>query len=149
MNWKKFMLPMVTFVSGVVIGIGTMALISHPCTSDNISEAGITLIAPGDANTLVNNYAGSEDKVPTEPVKGFYLDTTQLNAMRIIGRQNSSLPGFRIYLGKNSSNLIQGIVVGVDNRGMDVYTGKIYTTTSPNCGPCPWVCDVSSPIIAR
>jgi hypothetical protein len=49
-------------------------------------------------------------------------------------------------MGMTDSGERVGIVVGVNDRLSDAAFGRIYKTNSVNSGPCPFICDETSPI---
>ena len=151
MKKKKISLPVMTFIMGVLIGIAPLAFLSFKWSSDTRLPPGLTEIKPGDANNLYTNHSDITGTSFT-PLKGFYLDILQFYAMKELANVNTTLSGFRIYLGKesktNDRNGIVGIVVGVDSHGKDacLSTDKIYKTSSMKSGPCPYMCDETSQI---
>ena len=139
-------LPVMTFVLGVGTGIMMIVLLSFskspvPAESPQVLRP----IDTTEAQTLLRHYLSSTT-IPAMPVKGFFLDMQQLDAMNRLSRENTTLTGFRIYLGKDANNVVVGIVVGVNNRGSDAVSNTIYKTESSRSGPCPPVCDITSPI---
>jgi hypothetical protein len=107
---------------------------------------GVTPITIEYAKTLVKNYQNTAE-TPVIPVKGVFLDKVQLAAMTKLAADFPGLSGFRIFFGKETTGLKVSVVVGVDKSGKDVFAvNGIYKTTSPGSGPCPPVCDQTSPI---
>ena len=146
MKKSKIILPVMTFIVGIVIGVIPLALMSFTRSSDTgTPQRGLTLVSATEANAVLKNYLKTAT-TPTEPIKGFLLDTLQLSAMKLIAKENKTLVGFRIYLGKGINNIPVSIVVGVDNKGADATGNTIYKTSSLKSGPCPLICDVSSTI---
>jgi len=73
------------------------------------------------------------------------IDTTELRAISLILGGRSGITDVRIYMGKDGSGNIVGVVVGVDSRGKDMYKGGvIYKTSSSHSGLCPLICDADS-----
>ncbi len=140
--------PVLTFLSGFIVGAGLLALLSfnYGSSSPNTPPRGVTQVDTTVAKASFSRYYSSAEVSPMA-FKGFYIDTTQINALVDLRKLSSRLPGFRIYMGKNVSNAYVGIIVGVNSNGLDQVTGPIYLTNSPQTGPCPFVCDVASPII--
>ncbi len=85
---------------------------------------------------------------PRQSIKGYNIDKTQREAMKLIDKNNSNLIGFRIYIGKDFTSKQIAIVVGVNNEGKDVVDATLYNTQSNIGNPCPPVCDSESPIIS-
>ncbi|MEI6901427.1 MAG: hypothetical protein WCL00_16240 [Bacteroidota bacterium] len=142
----KGLLPSTNFIMGLALGILLFATYSFTkSTPVGSPPETLTSISVSDANILVKHYLATAS-IPTIPVKGFTLDTLQLNAMKLILKENPNLAGFRVYLGKDMNGVMAGIVTGVDNKGSDAITNTIYKTYSVGVGPCPIVCDVKSPI---
>ena len=77
--------------------------------------------------------------------KGFRVSVKQLNAMNLLYNSDTSLVGFRIYMGIYGDPEDVSEIVGVASDGSDDTT-TIYTAPKDNSGPCPPVCDESSPI---
>jgi hypothetical protein len=85
-----------------------------------------------------------------DTLKGFLVSMNQLATLDSLIKNNRNLAGFRIYMAKDNAKNDVMLVVGVDNKGKDVTsTGKysgIYMTGPVNSGPCPKMCDATSPI---
>jgi hypothetical protein len=105
----------------------------------------INPIALDEAQMLLRNYLASA-QTPASPVKGVYLDRSQLEAMNKLVEADPALHGFRLFFGREGTGVNVGIVVGVDEANTDQVTKKIYKTMSAKTGPCPPVCDKNSPI---
>jgi hypothetical protein len=148
MKTNKIGLSVLPFFLGAVLGFSLFAMVSFTRADAPVnSPPEPDSISATDANVLLKRYLVTATTSPT-PIKAFYIDLKQLDAMKLLLNKNSTLAGFRVYLGKTPGNNQVGIVVGVDNRGLDVATKTIYRTDSPQSGPCPTVCDASSPISA-
>lgn len=146
MKKNKIALAIIPFFIGIAFGISLFALLSFSRTDDPPDPQTLTITMPVDnANFLYKNYISTASVVST-PIKGFNVDLQQLDAMNRLVRENPSLAGFRIYLGRDGSKNQVGIVVGVDSQGLDAASKNIYRTVSPSSGTCPFVCDRSSPI---
>jgi hypothetical protein len=134
-------LPVLTFMSGMFAGALLLGILSFSSPNPPMD-----IITAADAHAYYLNYMGRA--LPyNNVIKGYVIDIEQYNAMGQIIKDNPQLAGFRIYNGidNNSTNL--GIVVGVTSQGLDYISGKIYKTVARSVGPCPPVCDNSSPII--
>ena len=148
MKTNKIGLSVLPFFLGAVLGFSLFAMVSFtradaPANSPPQPDS----ISATDANVLLRRYLATDTTSPTR-IKAFYIDIHQLDAMKLLLNNNRTLAGFRVYLGKTTGNNRVGIVVGVDSRGLDVATRAIYRTDSPQSGPCPTVCDATSPISA-
>ena len=145
---KKNKIAMIsgTFILGAIFGISLLSVLSFVNSSNSPSpNQPIVAITTSEANHYFLNYYTRADSLRGK-VKGFTVDKLQLEAMNNLNANNSNLVGFRLYMGKNENNENVGIVVGVTARFSDATTGRIYKTESLNIGPCPTLCDVSSPI---
>ena len=145
MKKKRITLAAMTFIMGIGVGISLFALFSFTRTTP-VPEPpqDYTSVSAASANGYLRSYL-SAAPVINQKIKGFYLDTLQLNAMKMIFEENKKLAGFRIYIGVENRNQV-GIVVGVDSQGKDATSNGIYKTNSIKTGPCPYDCDVESPI---
>jgi hypothetical protein len=145
MKKDQFTIMTLTFISGIVLGVSAIGLFSFsnpvhpPALLPDVSK-----ISVSEANTLFKNYYQSA--TPTTTVfKGFALNREELTALNNLLTENSSLSGFRIYMGKDVTSASVGIVVGVNSSGKDV-TASIYQSVAVGSGPCPTICDVNSAI---
>lgn len=105
----------------------------------------INPIAIDDARILLRNYQASA-ATPAVPVKGVFLDRSQFEAMKQLVEANPKLPGFRVLFGRETAGSNVSIVLGVDGNNRDLVNNQIYVTQSPKTGPCPPICDATSPI---
>jgi hypothetical protein len=150
MKKNKIAMISVTFVLGVVLGMSFITLLSFVSPDPPSPNPALNSIYTPEANQLFHNYYDKAVSI-NDKLKGFYVDKNQLEAMNELAK-NTTLTGFRIYLGKNTMGDTLGIVVGVTNKLLDdlagatVTKGLIYKTESKKSGPCPFVCDVSSAI---
>ena len=135
-----------TLIIGILIGATPFIFMSFTQnTSIRAVPQGLATITAQDANLLFKNYFKTAT-APTTPIKGFFLDSLQYNAMKLIAGEKNDLAGFRVYLGKDRNNLPVSIVVGVDSKGSDATSNTLYKTSSIKSGPCPFVCDFTSTI---
>jgi hypothetical protein len=74
-------------------------------------------------------------------LRAFTINFDQFNAMKIIAGRDSTVHGFRIYMGMDKKTPVR-MVVGT---GSPDKTENIYLTDSDESGPCPEVCDDSGP----
>ncbi len=145
MKKNQFTLMAVTFISGIILGVSVLGLISF--TGSAVVPAplpAVTKISVQDANTLFKAYYNTA--TPTnQVVRGFTINKDELSALNSLSAENPGLAGFRIYLGTDNTSGSVGIIVGVGNTGMDVTT-SIYRSAAISSGPCPTICDVNSSI---
>jgi len=140
------MMPLMTLIIGIVIGATPFIFMSFTQNTSNRNvPQGLETITAQEGNLLFKSYFRSAT-APTTPIKGFYLDSLQFSAMKLIAGEKNDLAGFRVYLGKDRNNLTVSIVVGVDDKGADATTYPIYKTSSVRTGLCPFVCDLTSTI---
>jgi len=149
MKRNQITLSAVTFISGIIIGISAIGLFSF--TNAGTVPAGlpgVSKISIADANTMFRAYY---DKTPAinAVVKGFSLTREHLAALNNLANENPNLSSFRIYMGyDNNTTSSIGIVLGVNSAGVDVTT-SIYRAVAGSSGPCPPVCDATSPVTQR
>ena len=142
---KKFFTAAV-FFTGLVLGISIMGLLAFTSAPSTPAPGpAINPVSSTDANLYFKNYLAGAATF-NQVIKGFTIDKTQLNAMNIIAAENSTLTGFRIYMGKDNKSLNIAIIVGINSNGKDAVTNTIYKTDAPG-NPCPPVCDATSPIV--
>jgi hypothetical protein len=65
--------------------------------------------------------------------------------MKIIAARDTSVHGFRIYMGQNGKSQVR-VVVGT---GSPDKVDNIFVTTDEKSGPCPEVCDDENDILTR
>jgi hypothetical protein len=135
------------YIFGVVTAIGLLSLYSftRPAAPVNAPEA-FTPVTVAEANALFLGYFKTATK-PDSPVKGFFLDRNQLEALNQLGQETPDAPGFRVYLGREKEGSLVGILVAVDKNNIDLVVKGVFKTASAVTGPCPTVCDSQSPII--
>lgn len=137
----------VSFVFGAFSAISVFILLSFTRPApQNPAGNEIAPVTVAEANAMLKAYLSTAVK-PTVPVKGVFIDRQQLDAMNRLVGEMPSLPGFRIYFGKEKTGVQVGIVTGVDEKNLDVVSMTIYKTESPGTGPCPPNCDKESPIV--
>jgi hypothetical protein len=153
---NKFTWMGLTFLIGLIIGAVIVWLCycgcgkrqcDHQCKvveTDSL-QSGMNKIDTTAANNYFKTYLLSPMSVDT--LKAFTVTLEQYNAMTLILNNHSTAQGFRIYMGADSipSNRVM-MVVGF---GSPEYSGDIYSTSAAGSGPCPIVCDQSSPIIKK
>lgn len=143
---KKILSGSLLFTSGLLAGFFLLSLFSFTgAPTPSAPGGGLTPISVDSANALFKGYMA--DAAPLNQVlKGFALNKSQLEAINTISAQNPDLTGFRLYLAKNKAAKQFILVVGVDNTGKDAVKNSIFATETQVAGPCPTVCDVTSPI---
>jgi hypothetical protein len=147
MKKNQFTLLAITFISGIFFGISALSLISFTNAGPSpLPGTTVSKISVSDANTLFRAYYDKTAPI-NAVVKGFSITKEHLEALNNLSNENSALTGFRIYMG-NDNNGNVGIVVGVNSAGSDVTT-SIYRVAAGSSGPCPTICDASSPIISH
>jgi ABC-type lipoprotein release transport system permease subunit len=137
-NLRKTML---TFVIGVFFGVAVIA--SYSFVNNNAATGTSGRVQTIDSNTaqqMKSNYLSTAQSF-NDVLEGFALNKEQLDAMNRLNRENTSLSGFRIYLGANSSGGQVSVVYGIDAQGRDAVSNSIYSTGLTQSGPCPPVCD--------
>ena len=146
MKTKKIALVSIAFFLGIVSVISLFAVYSFTGMQEPQSSPGtVAPISAKEANLLLTNYLKTADTLH-KPLKGFYLDRQQLEALNMLAGKNSALAGFRLYLGRDEHGMLVGMVVGVDEKNADLVSDGIYKTGTIKSGPCPDICDKESPI---
>jgi hypothetical protein len=151
---NKFTWIVLAFLIGVLIGGAIIWLCCGCCCKKQCNEhcqvakpfslkTAPKLIDTIAANAHYHTYLLAPVSVDT--LKAFTINLEQYYAMGLILNADTSVHGFRIYMGADSipSNQIM-MVVGT---GSPDKTGTIYSTTAAGSGPCPFICDKPSPII--
>jgi hypothetical protein len=145
MKKNRFTFILLAFIAGAAFGISVLAVLSFvsPVKSPSPAPA-ISPINSVQAKALVARYKGTmKDKVIA-----FRIDKDELDAITNIQGRFHGTTEFRIYMGIDGRDTV-GIVVGLDAAGRDDTIPGIFRTTSQHSGPCPPVCDVSSPIYPK
>jgi hypothetical protein len=150
---NKTTMLLLPFVAGAIIGAAIVWMLGNCCckTSCSTQDDNLTTdttrirqIKVGIANKYFKNYLEHFDRVDT--FKAFSITPDQFTAMKMIAKGDTSVHGFRIYMGMIDSLTPVRMVVGT---GSPDKVNAIYTTNALGAGPCPWVCDKASPIMAR
>lgn len=150
---NKFTWMVLPFLIGLLIGGGIVWLCYCGCCKKQCGrqcqgakpasmQKDLKLIDASTANNYFHTYLLSPVSVDT--LKAFAVNLEQYYTMGLILNADTSVHGFRIYMGADSipSNPVM-MVVGT---GSPDKTGKIYRTSAIGSGPCPYFCDKSSPI---
>lgn len=147
---NKWILFVLTLAAGVIIGAAIAWMLCNCCCKTSCctqkcgipsDTTGIRPISVQTANTYFKTYLTSFISVDT--VKGIAINADQFAAMQLIANSDTSVHGFRIYMGMDSITPVR-MVVGT---GSPDKVRTIYVTTDENSGICPRVCDNESPII--
>jgi hypothetical protein len=138
----------ITFLGGILFGTVVLGVISWK--SGEITPPLLPVsskISVQEAQAYFSRYAQSAVPV-NQVIKGFAVNKEQLDAMNRLAGENTSLAGFRIYMGLDNNSQPVSVVVGVTNTGND-NSISIYKTASMYSGPCPTICDESSNITTK
>jgi hypothetical protein len=149
---KEWIWVILAFIAGVLIGALVICkcwcCCSGSCETDVMVDTDkafpqTSLITEGEANTQFHKYMENPDTVGI--LKGFTINMAQYNAMGQILSADTTVNGFRIYMGADS--LTANRLMMVVGTGSPDKTSTIYETEAAESGPCPYVCDDASPII--
>jgi hypothetical protein len=146
MKTSKFTFAFSTFLLGAGFGIAVLALISFSAANPSLPSIRTGQITVDSAVHMASNYIANAEVITAKP-EAVVVDTTQVRVMYNLMLRDKSLAGFRIYFGyptKISREKV-GIVVGMDAKEHDLIQ-YIYQTAGTHIGPCPTICDISSPI---
>ncbi|NOX85816.1 MAG: hypothetical protein GXO86_07625 [Chlorobi bacterium] len=144
MNYNILRKPLFTFTAGIFFGISLISFYAFMNKSAVPQTGQIVKVDITSAAKLTKNYKAAA-KPMDEVLNGFTVNTYQLEAMNRLLKENPAAAGFRIYLGLTPEGAKKSIVVGIDSNGTDATSGTKYKTSVRNSGPCPTVCDSSSP----
>ncbi|MEI7661389.1 MAG: hypothetical protein WCK34_04295 [Bacteroidota bacterium] len=151
---NKFTMLLAAFVAGAVIGVLIFWLLCCNCSKHSCCQkqccmapdtSGIHVITAKTANNLFKAYLASSSVIGADTLKAFTVNLQQFNAMKLIAKHDSSVHGFRIYMGMDSLTSVM-MVVGT---GSPDKTDYIIQTTDAASGPCPHVCDETSPVVEK
>ncbi len=81
--------------------------------------------------------------------RAFTINKSQFEAMKVIGREETGLFGFRIYPGLDADKNTVGIIIALTEGGKEDTTRGVFRAGSLNSGPCPNLCDTDSQIGKR
>jgi hypothetical protein len=148
---NKFLMMFMAFVAGAAVGALIFWMVCCGCCKKSccgqqcdlgINKEEIHLINTKQANTYFKAYISTA--IP-DTLKAFTINLQQFNAMKLIEKAEPSVHGFRIYMGIDSGKPVR-MVVGT---GSPDKTDFIYFTPDNFSGPCPHVCDNTSPIMDK
>ncbi|MEI7897489.1 MAG: hypothetical protein WCJ26_10675 [bacterium] len=147
---NKFTMLLLAFFAGAVIGAAIIWMLCNCSCCQKSSQTPPVPPEPPDfpahtisvqqANTYFHTYLNTPVSVDT--LKAFTINSQQFDAMKAIAAMDTTVHGFRIYMGMDSLTPVR-MVVGT---GTPDHTDNIYVTSDVDSGPCPWVCDDTSPI---
>ncbi len=147
MKMNQFPLLALIFVSGIIISIAALGLLSFTNTNKvPVSNPSFSKISLQEANSLFKGYYNSAH--PTDAiVKGYSINRDQLTVLNALPAE---IPGFQDseYMGYDRNSGSVAIVVGVNSAGQDV-TDSIYWSAAIGSGPCPTICDIDSVITTK
>ena len=106
-----------------------------------IPGPGPALISVDSANTYFKCYMKTPLSIDT--LVAFSVNMEQLEAMQLLLKNDTGAKGFRIYMGMVGDPTPVDMVVATDAAGTD-NASAIYMTSAS--GPCPDLCDKTSPI---
>jgi hypothetical protein len=134
-----------SYLGGLLSGLSVVIIFAFTNSTKSVND--VEDIDCGVANTYFNNYMQTAQPF-NDTLKAFNINYEQFSAMTII---NSSFPlgtisSFRIYAGKNNKQDDVGIVVGVNEQGID--QTSMMKSTSGALNTCPSICDVNSCVTA-
>jgi len=151
---NKFSMWVLPFLIGVLIG-GALVWLCYCCCckmqcsrQDKTVQMDSLLVAPQLIDTITaNNYFKTYmlSPVGVDTLKAFTINLQQYNAMGLILKAIPSAHGFRIYMGAQGTPTNR--ILMVVGTGSPDKTGTIYATSATGTGPCPIVCDNTSPIL--
>lgn len=151
------MAMLLTFVAGAIIGAAIVWMLCNCCYKTSCCKmscckdqskvqsdtTGVSHISVQTANAYFKAYLNSPVGVDT--VKAFTINAEQFKAMKLIAAGDTSVHGFRIYMGLNGQSPVM-MVVGT---GSPDKFNSIISTSTIGSGLCPHVCDITSPIMAK
>jgi len=108
---------------------------------DLLPVSGPLLISVDSANAYFKCYM--KTPLSIDSLKAFSVNLQQLTAMQTLLAHDSTLAGFRIYMGIVGDPTDVNMVVATDGTGNDK-ASEIYLTS--RSGPCPIMCDKGGPI---
>ena len=106
-----------------------------------LPKSGPLLISIDSANAYFKCY--KKTPLNIDQLVAFSVNLQQLEAMQTLLAHDSTLAGFRIYMGIVGDPTNVNMVVATDKAGND-NASEIYLTD--RAGPCPDLCDKGSPI---
>jgi hypothetical protein len=146
---SKTTMLLLTFFAGALIGAGVFWLSCNYCCKTSccpgkceipIDTAGIDKISLETASAYYQNYI--QDPVKVDTLKAITISEDEFKAMKLIAMRDSTVRGFRIYMGKIDSVTYSRIMVGT---GTFDILGNIYSTSAKVSRVCPPICDIYRP----
>ena len=155
------MKPAYAFTSGLALGIigtavyFTVALPGDPCDpcdsccpDADCFTTSFAMTPEKEAINLCNTYEGL---TPTPTIKAMNIPLELFMAIGYEwedGPSSGSAKGYRVYYGHDGSRIV-GLIAPVDGSGVEIPSSGGYRTVilpSGLNGPCPDLCDTSSPL---
>jgi hypothetical protein len=147
METKNLIRMGISFVCGGALGVTLFTLFSF--SGPGTSGTNEAPIGRDSARYYFHQYYDPVQTHNKDTLKGFSINTEQLNALNKLLTVNQDFTGFRIYFGKNRDGFDNMIIIGLDKNGLENESGGIYRTSSVHSGPCPKMCDENSPIAGQ
>ena len=135
-----------SFIYGLVVAFIISGILYFLLFNDEIIRTG-EIVKANVAHASFIRYYDQADTLNAR-LKGFMIDNSQFLVMKQLAENNSSLYGFRMYMGIDDANSKVCLLVGVDAEGKDI-TSAIYSVLTERMGPCPNICDDTSPITSE
>jgi hypothetical protein len=148
---NNFLMMLLAFIAGVIVAALVAWLLCCNCCKSGCSHkqcsaapdsTGIMKVTSGEAQTIKTAYL-KDKPVSVDTLRAFSINIAQFNAMKLIALKDTNLLGFRVYMGLDGRTPVR-LVVGF---GSPDHVEAIYKTTEDNSGPCPDVCDDSTPAV--
>jgi hypothetical protein len=142
------------FLAGLIIGAAIVWLCFGGCCKKHcdhqcqVVKPRMMKMEPVKIDTIVaknyfHNYLFSPVSVDT--LKALAINLEQYHAMSLILNADSTVTGFRIYMGATDSTNTNQIMMVV-GFGTPDHSDAVYSTSKTGSGTCPFICDGSSPI---
>lgn len=134
------------YLSGVLTGVVFLVHFQSPA-NDSLPPQGseFSPVSTKEANTMHQRYLDGAQ--PMNMVyRAFTINKNQFEAMKVIGREEAGVYGFRIYPGVDAEKNVVGIIIAVAEGGKEDTTRGVFRASSVNSGPCPDLCDTDSRI---
>lgn len=143
------------FLAGLIIGGAIVWLCFCCCCNKHCNHQGQIVKPRGMehdpvkidtivANNYFHNYMFSPVSVDT--LKALAINLEQYYAMSMILDADTTVTGFRIYMGATDTTKTADPITMVVGFGSPDHRDGIYSTSKAGSGTCPFICDGSSPI---
>ena len=133
----------ISLLSGLVIGGAVVVLYFY---ANGMIEArplplNAEKITQEEAKTLIRQYKNSnQDKLSFNAIK---IDKEQLGAINSLVI-NPEMKSYRVYFGLVRQGDTCCIILGADEKGLNLWESTIYKTRKGTFDPCPPICDNSN-----